>query len=187
MVHYDRSRMTFGSFLADPDTTMGDGLNPALNLSNGVLGALVDFLVLSGFFDPGDQVTLAGLQGAGFQLGRLCIERVRRRHYDSKRHGNGRTVVRECQWGSADHRSAGVVPNPNETPGNRRSATSLQGKIRNLNRQNGRLMYRFAERPPLAVFVMPPSAYAGGLPTKLNGLGHSARIEQGADPAVFAE
>ena len=66
---YDSSRMTFGSFSADPDTKMGDVLNPATDVSTGNAGALVNFNVLSGFFLPADEATLAGLQGTGFKLG----------------------------------------------------------------------------------------------------------------------
>ena len=67
---YDSSRMSFGSFLADPDTKMGDAPNPALDVSLGNAGAMVNFNLLSGFFLPADEATLAGLQGASFRLGR---------------------------------------------------------------------------------------------------------------------
>lgn len=66
---YDTSRMLFGSFLADPDTKMGDLLNPALDLSLGNTGLHVDFTVLAGFFAAADEATLAALQGPGFRLG----------------------------------------------------------------------------------------------------------------------
>lgn len=66
---YDTARMTFGSFLADPDTKMGDTSNSAVDLSLGPQGLSVDFTVLAGFVDPGDEPTLAGLQGTGFRLG----------------------------------------------------------------------------------------------------------------------
>lgn len=68
-LNYDSSRMMFGSFSADPDTKMGDALNPALDLSGGNTSPLVNFNVLSGFFLAADEVTLAGLQGTGFKLG----------------------------------------------------------------------------------------------------------------------
>jgi len=70
---YDSSRMSYTllSLLADPDTKMGDGLNPAFDASLGNAGAAVNFNVLSGFFLPADEATLAGLQGAGFRLGRV--------------------------------------------------------------------------------------------------------------------
>lgn len=69
-LNYDSSRISFGSFVADPDTKMGDGANPAIDLSGGNSGSLVNFNVLSGFVLPGDETTLAGLQGTGFRLGR---------------------------------------------------------------------------------------------------------------------
>jgi len=70
-LNYDGGRMTFGSFLADPDTKMGDAADPALDLSLGNIGTLVNLNVLSGFFLPADELTLAGLQGAGFRLGHV--------------------------------------------------------------------------------------------------------------------
>lgn len=68
---YDTARMTFGSFLADPDTKMGDAGadHPALDMSLGNSGLLVDFTVLAGFVDSADEGTLATLQGTGFRLG----------------------------------------------------------------------------------------------------------------------
>ncbi len=66
---YDITRVTFSSFLADPDTKMGDGLNPALDLSLGNGAFSVNFNVLSGFFAAADEATLAALQGPGFRLG----------------------------------------------------------------------------------------------------------------------
>lgn len=68
-LNYDSSRMMFSSFLADPDTKMGDAADPALDLSGGNAIPLVNFNVLSGFFFSADEVTLAGLQGTGFKLG----------------------------------------------------------------------------------------------------------------------
>ena len=68
-LNYDSSRMAFGSFLADPDTKMGDVMNAALDFSGGNVSPLVNFNVLSGFFLPADEVTLASLQGTGFKLG----------------------------------------------------------------------------------------------------------------------
>ena len=68
-LNYDSSRMMFSSFSADPDTKMGDAADPALDLSGGNASPLVNFNVLSGFFLPADEVTLAGLQGTGFKLG----------------------------------------------------------------------------------------------------------------------
>lgn len=68
-LNYDSSRMMFSSFSADPDTKMGDAADPALDLSTGNTSPLVNFNVLSGFFAPADEVTLAGLQGTGFKLG----------------------------------------------------------------------------------------------------------------------
>ena len=67
---YDSSRMTFSTFSADPDTTMGDGLNPAFDASVGNAGAAVNFNVLAGFSLATDEGTLAALQGTGFRLGR---------------------------------------------------------------------------------------------------------------------
>ena len=69
-LNYDSSRISFGSFVADPNTKMGDGANPAIDLSGGNSGSLVNFNVLSGFVLPVDEATLAGLQGTGFRLGR---------------------------------------------------------------------------------------------------------------------
>ena len=68
-LNYDSSRMSLGSFVADPDTKMGDALNPAWDLSPIPSGSPVNFTVLTGFL-PGDEATLAGLQGTGFRLGR---------------------------------------------------------------------------------------------------------------------
>ena len=68
---YDSSRMTFGGFTADPDTKMGDGSNPALDLSTGQSGSQVNINMLSGFVLPGDEATLAGIQGTGFRLGHV--------------------------------------------------------------------------------------------------------------------
>lgn len=70
-LNYDSGRMLFGSFLADPDTKMGDLANPALDISFGNAGASVNFNVLAGFTSPGDEATLAGLQGGGFRLGHV--------------------------------------------------------------------------------------------------------------------
>ena len=66
---YDTTRMIFSAFLADPDTKMGNGSNAAIDFSNGKVGALVNFNVLSGFADTDGELTLAGLQGTGFKLG----------------------------------------------------------------------------------------------------------------------
>lgn len=66
---YDASRLSFGSFSADPDGKMGDALNPALDLSLGNAGGAVNFNVLAGFFFPADEAVLAALQGASFRLG----------------------------------------------------------------------------------------------------------------------
>lgn len=68
---YDTSRMLFGSFMADPDSKMGDALNPILDISVGDTGTSVGMDVLSGFFLPADEATLSGLQGAGFRLGHV--------------------------------------------------------------------------------------------------------------------
>ena len=70
-LNYDSSRMSFGSFLADPDTKMGDGSHPALDFSTGNATPSVSFSVLSGFFAPADEATLATLQGTGFRLGHV--------------------------------------------------------------------------------------------------------------------
>lgn len=68
-LNFDSSRVSFDSFMADPDVKMGDAANPALDLSlgNGAFG--VNFNVLTGFSLAADEATLAGLQGAGFRLG----------------------------------------------------------------------------------------------------------------------
>lgn len=68
-LNFDSSRMSFGSFMADPDIRMGDGLNPALDFSTGLGVFSVNFDVLSGFVLPGDELTLAALQVPGFRLG----------------------------------------------------------------------------------------------------------------------
>lgn len=68
---YDSSRMTFSGFTADPDTRMGDGGNPAFDLSLGDTGSQVNINMLAGFFAPADEATLAGIQGAGFRLGHV--------------------------------------------------------------------------------------------------------------------
>lgn len=68
---YDSSRMSFSAMFADPDTRMGDGGHPALDLSTGNVSPSVGFSVLSGFFLPSDEATLAGLQGTGFRLGHV--------------------------------------------------------------------------------------------------------------------
>lgn len=70
---FDGTRLSFDSFLADPDTKMGDGLNPALDFSGGNIGFSVNFDVLAGFVDAADEATLAGLQGTGFRLGRVDL------------------------------------------------------------------------------------------------------------------
>lgn len=69
---YDASRMLFGSFSVDPDNKMGDGgLNSIVDFSVGNTGTSVGMDVLSGYFSPADEVTLATLQGTGFRLGHV--------------------------------------------------------------------------------------------------------------------
>jgi len=80
---YDSSRMSFGSFLADPDTKMGDGSNPAFDASLGNGVDLVNINVLAGFFDPADAATLAGLQGGGFKLGHVDFTALNNAGYAS--------------------------------------------------------------------------------------------------------
>ena len=62
-------------FVADPDTKMGNLLNPAVDFSLGPLGASVNFDVLAGFFLPADEAVLFAIQGSGasFRLGRLDL------------------------------------------------------------------------------------------------------------------
>jgi hypothetical protein len=72
-LNYDGTRLSFASFLADPDTKMGDGTHPAINFSGGNSGSSVNFDVLAGFFLPADEATLAGLQGTGFRLGHVGL------------------------------------------------------------------------------------------------------------------
>jgi len=74
-LNYDSSRMSFSTFLQDPDTKMGNGGNIAFLFGTGNGAGLVNFGVLAGFAgivpDPGnDEAALAGLQGTGFRLGR---------------------------------------------------------------------------------------------------------------------
>ena len=76
VLEYDGSRMSFSSFIADPDTKMGNGANPAFNSSGGPAGSSVDFLVLAGLVLPGDEGTLAGIQGAGFTMGRVELNAI---------------------------------------------------------------------------------------------------------------
>ena len=75
-VNYDGTRLGLlglPGFVADPDTKMGNLLNPALDLSLGPLGASVNFGVLAGFFFPADEAVLFALHGASFRLGRLDL------------------------------------------------------------------------------------------------------------------
>lgn len=77
-VNYDSTRLTLSgipAWAADPDSKMGNAMNPAVDLSVGPVGASVNFNVLSGFFLPADEPTLFALQGsgAGFRLGRLSL------------------------------------------------------------------------------------------------------------------
>jgi hypothetical protein len=70
-LNFDISRMSFNSFVADPDTKMGDGLNPAIDVSGGLAGGKVGIGMLSGFTLPTDEAALAVLQGTGFKLGHV--------------------------------------------------------------------------------------------------------------------
>lgn len=77
-VNYDGTRLALlglPGFVADPDTKMGNALNPAVDLSLGPLGASVNFNVLPGFFLAADEAVLFGIQGSGasFRLGHLDL------------------------------------------------------------------------------------------------------------------
>lgn len=70
---YDAALLTFGSYVADPDTKMGSALFPADDYSVGHSGNTVSVDILAGFFggDPNgadSEAALFALQGAGFKL-----------------------------------------------------------------------------------------------------------------------
>ena len=72
-LNYDGGLLAFSSYLVDPDTKMGNAANPILDFSTGAGVNKVGMDILSGFFLPGDEATLAALQGAGFRLGTVTL------------------------------------------------------------------------------------------------------------------
>lgn len=70
-LNFNGALMSFSSSMTDPDTKMGDLLNPAFDFGTGLSGSSVNFGVLAGYTLPGDEPVLAALQGGGFTMGRV--------------------------------------------------------------------------------------------------------------------
>jgi hypothetical protein len=75
-LNFNGTLLSFNNLLSDPDTKMGDALNPAVDLGLGNVGNTVDFLVLAGFTSAADEAVLAGIQGAGFTMGRVELDAI---------------------------------------------------------------------------------------------------------------